>query len=53
LACAALGPIYSPAAEACCIDQGFCCQDFYDIDRDGDNWESLGSCIDIVCVPTE
>lgn len=53
MACAGLGPIYSRTAEACCIDQGFCCQDFWDLDHDGDANESLGSCVDIVCVPTE
>jgi hypothetical protein len=40
---------YSPEAEACCIDAGLCCQDMWDLDYDGDTWESLGSCADIVC----
>jgi hypothetical protein len=40
-------------AEACCIDQGYCCQDQWDLDGDGDGWESLGNCVDIVCVPEE
>ncbi len=40
---------YSPNAEACCIDEGLCCQDMWDLDRDGDTWESLGNCTNIVC----
>ncbi len=42
---------YSPAAESCCIASGMCCQDMWDLDHDGDSWESLGNCIDITCVP--
>jgi len=40
---------YSPASEACCVAQGYCCQDMWDINGNGDNWESLGNCVDIVC----
>lgn len=40
---------YSPEAETCCVEQGFCCQDMWDLDMDGDTWESLGDCTDIVC----
>ena len=40
---------YSPEAEACCVEAGQCCQDMWDIDMDGDTWESLGDCTDIVC----
>jgi hypothetical protein len=40
---------YSPEAEACCIGAGLCCQDMWDADFDGDTWESLGTCTDIVC----
>ena len=42
---------YSPQAEECCIASGMCCQDMWDRDRDGDTWESMGNCIDIVCAP--
>ncbi len=40
---------FSPDIEACCIEQGFCCQDTWDLDADEDLWESLGDCTDIVC----
>jgi hypothetical protein len=53
LECAPVETWYSPMAEACCIDQGYCCQDQWDLDGDGDGWESLGNCVDIVCVPEE
>lgn len=33
----------------CCISIGGCCQDFWDIDGDGDNMESMGDCSDIAC----
>jgi hypothetical protein len=39
----------SPAGAACCISEGYCCQDAWDFDHDGDCWESLGDCIDISC----
>ena len=48
-ACAPIDGWYSPAAEACCVEQGLCCQDMWDLDHDGDTWESLGNCTDIVC----
>jgi hypothetical protein len=32
----------SPQAEACVIDAGECIQDFWDLDEDGDTWESIG-----------
>jgi hypothetical protein len=48
-ACAGIDAWYSPATEQCCIDQGFCCQDMWDLDGDGDSWESLGVCDGIVC----
>jgi hypothetical protein len=49
LECQGIDYWYSPASEACCIDQGFCCQDMWDLNGDGDTWESLGNCADIVC----
>jgi hypothetical protein len=51
--CAAVESWYSPRAEACCLENGFCCQDMWDLDHDGDTWESLGNCEDIVCVDPE
>jgi hypothetical protein len=47
--CIPLGSTYDAEAEQCCIDAGFCCQDYWDIDFDGDRDESLGDCVDIVC----
>ena len=38
------GQYYMPESERCCIDAGYCCQDYYDLDGDGDNSEALGSC---------
>ena len=49
-ACAHVDSWYSPAASACCVEQGFCCQDFWDLNRNGDRNESLGDCTDIVCI---
>lgn len=40
---------YSPPAQECCIEQGWCCQDMWDMDSDGDIWESLGRCPDPIC----
>ena len=47
--CVAIDGWYSPGAERCCINGGHCCQDMWDIDGDGDTWESLGDCTDITC----
>ena len=41
---------YSPASEACGIESGMCCMDTWDLDSDGDAWESLGNCVDIICL---
>jgi hypothetical protein len=35
--------------EQCCIDNGYCCLDEHDIDRDGNRREMLGACRDIAC----
>jgi hypothetical protein len=35
--------------EQCCIDNGYCCLDEHDIDRDGDRREMLGACGDVTC----
>lgn len=39
----------SPALEQCCIDQGFCCRDQFDLDGDGDSRESVGTCDGASC----
>jgi len=39
----------SPALEQCCIDQGFCCSDRFDLDGDGNTTESLGTCDTTTC----
>lgn len=39
---------YDEDAEECCIESGFCCQDYHDLDDDGDWSESLGSCEDVI-----
>ena len=39
----------SPALEQCCIDQGLCCRDQFDLDGDGDTRESLGTCDGASC----
>jgi hypothetical protein len=39
----------SPELEQCCIDNGYCCLDQHDLDRDGDRREMLGACGDVVC----
>jgi hypothetical protein len=48
--CSVVGTWYSPEAEACCVAAGYCCQDMWDLDLDGDVAESLGDCTDITCV---
>lgn len=40
---------FSPQFEACMVEQGACIQDMYDLDENGDTWESLGGCEGIVC----
>jgi hypothetical protein len=47
--CAAVDGWYSPAFEECLVANGECAQDMWDLDNDGDRWESLGDCTDIVC----
>ncbi len=47
--CAHIDSWFSPMAEACGVENGFCCQDTWDLDHDGDFGEALGDCIDIVC----
>jgi hypothetical protein len=35
--------------EQCCIDNGYCCQDEFDLDGDGDRGEMLGRCGAVTC----
>lgn len=37
------------ALERCCLDNGYCCVDSEDLDRDGDRSEMLGACQDVEC----
>lgn len=39
----------SSELEQCCIDNGYCCVDEHDLDRDGNRHEMLGACGDIAC----
>ena len=43
------GAADSVDAEQCCIDQGFCCEDYWDVDGDGDTDEMVGSCDGVSC----
>jgi hypothetical protein len=42
---------HSPALEKCCIAQGLCCLDEFDLDGDGDRTEMLGRCESVTCGP--
>jgi hypothetical protein len=42
---------HSPALEKCCIEQGLCCLDEFDLDKDGDTAEMLGRCDSVTCGP--
>jgi hypothetical protein len=39
----------SPELEQCCLDNGYCCLDRFDLDKDGITEEMLGNCEDIQC----
>jgi hypothetical protein len=39
----------SAALEQCCIDDGYCCLDLYDLDDDGDRHDMLGACQGVSC----
>jgi len=40
---------HSPETEQCCIDNGFCCLDEFDLNGNGDKTEMLGRCGDLLC----
>lgn len=42
---------YSKALEQCCLDNGYCCLDEFDLDGDGDEGEMLGDCEEVLCEP--
>lgn len=35
--------------EQCCIDEGYCCKDDFDLDHDGDTRDYVGNCSKVVC----
>jgi hypothetical protein len=41
----------SAELEQCCIDNGYCCHDEYDLDGDGNRGEMLGQCGEVSCSP--
>lgn len=40
---------HSRELEQCCVDNGHCCVDEFDLDHDGSRGEMLGACGDIAC----
>jgi hypothetical protein len=41
----------SPELEMCCLTNGYCCVDEFDLDHDGDRTEMMGRCDAVVCDP--
>jgi hypothetical protein len=37
--------------EQCCLDQGYCCLDEFDLNNNGDRTEMLGQCEAVACTP--
>lgn len=35
--------------EQCCIDEGYCCKDDFDLDHDGDTRDYVGNCSEVLC----
>jgi hypothetical protein len=40
---------YSRELEQCCIDNGYCCVDAFDLDNDGKKGEMIGRCDEVAC----
>jgi hypothetical protein len=38
-------------SEKCCLDNGYCCVDEFDLDGDGNTSEMLGACDEVACAP--
>jgi hypothetical protein len=49
--CAAIADQYktSPELEQCCIDSGFCCQDMFDLNGNGNYGDLIGTCNGTSC----
>jgi DNA replicative helicase MCM subunit Mcm2 (Cdc46/Mcm family) len=41
----------SQELEDCCIKNGYCCVDEFDVDGDNDRTEMLGRCEAVTCAP--
>jgi hypothetical protein len=41
----------SAALEQCCIDNGYCCQDQFDLNKNGTTGEPIGQCSGVTCSP--
>lgn len=39
----------SPELERCCIDNGYCCLDLWDLDGDGSRTDMIGNCDEVTC----
>jgi hypothetical protein len=39
----------SAELQQCCMDEGYCCNDTYDLDGDGNRREVLGRCDEVTC----
>ncbi|HEY3233878.1 MAG TPA: hypothetical protein VGJ84_04145 [Polyangiaceae bacterium] len=39
----------SPELEQCCLDNGYCCLDTHDLNKNGNSTEMLGQCESVVC----
>ena len=51
--CADVSSLHHDSAELeqCCVDNGYCCHDEYDLDGDGNRNEMLGRCDEVACGP--
>jgi hypothetical protein len=39
----------SPELEHCCLDNGYCCLDMFDLDGDGSRTDMVGNCSQVRC----